>query len=110
MSSEENPARRKFVREVGSGSDPDTPGAGAPDHGPGRERPLLSPNDPAAVKVKYTEDATQQTSAKGNKCATCGLYEGAYGSTQGPLPDFSGQAGRGRGLVLSLGAAVVMSP
>jgi hypothetical protein len=52
------------------------------------DQPLLSPDDPAASKVKYTEDAGKDKDAKGNKCATCGLYEGAYNSTQGPCQIF----------------------
>jgi hypothetical protein len=51
-------------------------------------QPLISPQDPAALKVKYTEDATREKNAKDNKCATCGLYEGAYGSQQGPCQIF----------------------
>ncbi len=50
--------------------------------------PLLSPADPAAAKVKYTEDASHEPSAKGNRCATCSLYEGPYNSTQGPCQIF----------------------
>jgi hypothetical protein len=52
------------------------------------DQPLLSPDDPAAAKVKYTEDAGTEKSAKGNKCATCSLYEGTYNSTQGPCQIF----------------------
>jgi hypothetical protein len=51
--------------------------------------PLLSPEDPAAQKVKYTEDAAQAKGAvKGNRCGNCSLYEGAYGSAQGPCQLF----------------------
>jgi hypothetical protein len=54
--------------------------------------PLLSPDDPAAKKVKYIEDASSQKSAtKGNTCATCALYEGAYKSAQGPCQLFPGK-------------------
>ncbi len=52
------------------------------------DQPLLSPDDPAATKVKYTDDASKEKSAKGNKCATCSLYEGPYNSTQGPCQIF----------------------
>src|SRR5436190_21726467 len=52
------------------------------------DQPLLSPDDPAAVKVKYTEDASKEKGAKGNKCATCSLYEGPYNSSQGPCQIF----------------------
>lgn len=51
-------------------------------------QPLLSPEDPAATKVEYTPDASKAPGAKGNKCATCGLYEGSYNSTQGPCQIF----------------------
>jgi len=54
--------------------------------------PLLSPDDPAAKKVKYTEDASQAAGAtRGNKCGTCALYEGTYNSTQGPCQIFPGK-------------------
>ncbi len=54
--------------------------------------PLLSPDDPAARKVKYTEDASQVKAAtKGNNCANCALYEGTYKSTQGPCQIFPGK-------------------
>lgn len=52
------------------------------------DQPLLSADDPAATKVKYIEDASKEKSAKGNKCATCSLYEGAYNSAQGPCQIF----------------------
>ena len=52
------------------------------------DQPLLSPDDPAAAKLKYTEDAGKEKNAKGNKCATCSLYEGTYNSTQGPCQIF----------------------
>lgn len=52
------------------------------------DQPLLSPKDPAAEKVEYTEDAASEKTAKGNKCGTCGLYEGPYNSTQGPCQIF----------------------
>jgi hypothetical protein len=52
------------------------------------DQPLLSPDDPAAAKLKYTEDAAKDKNSKGNKCATCSLYEGPYNSTQGPCQIF----------------------
>lgn len=56
------------------------------------ELPLLSPDDPAAQKVKYTEDASKAKAAsKDNKCANCALYEGTYNSTQGPCQIFPGK-------------------
>lgn len=54
--------------------------------------PLLSPDDPAAQKVKYTEDASKsQAASKDNKCGNCALYEGTYNSTRGPCQIFPGK-------------------
>ena len=54
--------------------------------------PLLSPDDPEARKVKYTEDATQaKRTTKDSNCANCALYEGPYKSTQGPCQIFPGK-------------------
>jgi len=56
------------------------------------EAPLLSPDDAAAKTLKYTEDASKAKGiAAGNSCATCALYQGAYGSTQGPCEIFPGK-------------------
>lgn len=55
----------------------------------GADAPLLSPSDPAAMKVKYTPDAREAKGVPpGNKCANCALYEGTYQSTQGPCQLF----------------------
>jgi hypothetical protein len=63
---------------------------------PGRsdaaELPLLDPSSPAARKLEYVPDASKaQAIAKGNRCAGCGLYQGAYGSKQGPCQLFPGK-------------------
>ncbi len=60
--------------------------------------PLLSPGDPEAIKVRYTEDAAQANPpTKGNKCANCALYEGEYNSAQGPCQIFPGKHVRASG-------------
>jgi hypothetical protein len=60
--------------------------------GAAADLPLLSPDDPAATKVKYTEDATKEKSAvKDNNCGNCALYEGTYKSAQGPCQLFPGK-------------------
>ncbi|MBS0367152.1 MAG: high-potential iron-sulfur protein [Proteobacteria bacterium] len=46
--------------------------------------PLLDPNSPPAKAVGYVEDAHAAGAvAQGNTCASCALYQGSYGSTQG---------------------------
>jgi hypothetical protein len=89
MTRDYNPTRRRFVQKVllGATLAPLALARLSPSRA-AADQPLISPEDPAAVKVKYTEDATQEKTAKGNKCSTCGLYEGAYNSTQGPCQIF----------------------
>lgn len=54
--------------------------------------PLLDPSSPAAKKVHYVPDASQaKATAKGNSCAGCGMYQGAYGSKQGACQLFQGK-------------------
>lgn len=88
MTSEQNPSRRKFVRKLGLAAALGPFALARLTASKAADQPLLSPDDPAAVKVKYTEDATEAKTAKGNKCSTCSLYEGTYNSTQGPCQIF----------------------
>lgn len=54
--------------------------------------PLLEPSSPAARKLEYVADASQAKAlAKGNSCASCGLYQGTYGSKQGACQLFPGK-------------------
>lgn len=54
--------------------------------------PLLDPASPAARKLKYVPAASQaKAAAQGNSCANCGLYQGTYGSKQGPCQAFPGK-------------------
>lgn len=56
------------------------------------DAPLLSVSAPEAQAVKYVEDAKQASGATpGSNCANCALYQGAYGSTQGPCQLFAGR-------------------
>lgn len=62
------------------------------------ELPLLQPSSPAARKLKYVADASQaKAAAKGDSCAGCGLYQGTYGSKQGPCQLFPGKDVRASG-------------
>lgn len=54
--------------------------------------PLLDPSSAAAKKVNYVADASQaKAAAKGNSCAGCALYQGAYGSKRGACQLFQGE-------------------
>jgi hypothetical protein len=53
---------------------------------------VVDPKDPTAVQLGYVTDATKVDKTKYPKydpsqsCASCSLYQGAAGSTQGPCP------------------------
>ena len=66
--------------------------------------PLLSATAPEAQAVKYVEDAKRAPEAKGNTCATCALYQGSYGSAQGPCQIFPGKAVKAGGWCASWSA------
>ncbi|HYM26818.1 MAG TPA: high-potential iron-sulfur protein [Steroidobacteraceae bacterium] len=59
--------------------------------------PLLSVAAPEAKAVHYTENAATAKEAAGNTCASCGLYQGANGSAQGPCQIFPGKAVKAAG-------------
>jgi len=93
MASQGNPSRRQLLRKLLLGA---TLAPLATVRLTGTQAavdlPLLSPDDPAARKVRYTEEASREKSAtKGSSCANCALYEGAYQSTQGPCQIFPGK-------------------
>jgi hypothetical protein len=88
MASKENQSRRKFVRKLMLGATLAPLAVARLTASHAADQPLLSPDDPAAKKVKYVEDASKEKSAKGNKCSTCALYEGTYNSSQGPCQLF----------------------
>jgi hypothetical protein len=88
MTRKDSPTRRRFMQKWLLGATLAPLALTRLDVSRAADQPLLSPEDPAAAKVKYTEDGSKEKSAKGNKCATCGLYEGAYGSAQGPCQIF----------------------
>jgi hypothetical protein len=92
MGSDDSQSRRRFVRKLLLGAALVPLAAVRPTTGHAADLPLLSPDDPDAKKVKYTEDATKVKSAvKGNNCANCALYEGTYQSAQGPCQLFPGK-------------------
>jgi hypothetical protein len=88
MTSESNLSRRGFVRRWLLGTTVTSLALARVTASQAADAPLLSAEDPAAKKLKYTEDATQAKEAAGNKCATCALYQGTYGSKQGPCELF----------------------
>jgi hypothetical protein len=60
--------------------------------------PLLDPGSAEAQAVKYVEDAAKASgAAAGSRCASCALYQGPEGSTQGPCQIFPGKAVKAAG-------------
>ena len=59
--------------------------------------PLLSVSAAQAQAVHYTENAKTAKDAGENTCASCGLYQGANGSAQGPCQLFPGKAVKAAG-------------
>jgi len=93
MAAHDNQSRRQFVRKLALGATlAPLAMARLATSSAAADLPLLSTDDPAAQKVKYTEDAsTSKSGTKGNNCGTCALYEGAYNSAQGPCQLFPGK-------------------
>lgn len=91
MASQKDPSRRSFVRKLilGATLAPVAFTCLTPARAVDLPLPLLNPDDPEARKVKYTEDASQApTAKKDDKCSNCALYEGTYGSAEGPCQIF----------------------
>jgi hypothetical protein len=90
-------SRRQLLRNVALGTLL-LPIAAAPLPAAAADLPLLTTDDPTAKALKYTPDASKATDAKpGSKCATCSLYQGAAGSTQGGCLLFPGKAVKASG-------------
>lgn len=69
------------------------------------EAPLVTADDPTAKALKYVDDASKASGAKpGSKCATCRLYQGAAGSTQGACQIFPGKQVKAAGWCASWAA------
>jgi High potential iron-sulfur protein len=68
----------------------------------GADVPLLAEADPTAKALKYVDDAGKAMGAKpGSKCATCALYQGTAGSSEGPCQLFPGKKVRAAGWCMS---------
>ena len=66
--------------------------------------PLLAVDAPEAKAVHYVENARDAKGATpGSNCASCGLYQGGNGSTQGPCSLFPGKEVKAAGWCSSWG-------
>jgi hypothetical protein len=87
-----NSLRRRFVATLLVGAALAPLALLRPRRAQAADLPLLDPSSAAAKKVNYVPDASQaKASSKGNNCAGCALYQGAYGSKQGGCQVFQGK-------------------
>jgi High potential iron-sulfur protein len=91
MANDSNASRRRFLGQLMLGATLGSLALGRATATRAADAALLSPTDPAAKKLKYTEDATHVKEAAGNKCSSCALYQGAGTSKQGPCQIFPGK-------------------
>jgi hypothetical protein len=92
MSCANSLSRRLFLQRLGLAVSLTPLAAGAARAVHASDAVLLSANSPEAKAVQYTEDAKQaKGAAPGSTCASCALYQGTYGSAQGPCQIFPGK-------------------
>jgi len=93
MSKEISLARRRLLQRLALAASVTAPlAAGAWRTSFAAAAPLLSVDAPEAKAVKYVENAGEaQGATAGSSCANCALYQGPYGSTQGPCQLFPGK-------------------
>jgi hypothetical protein len=91
-------SRREFVVSLGSMVGAAALGAALPPVAFARALPHLTAQDPQALALHYTEDASQIDASKnpthtaGAKCANCRLYQGASGEPFGACQLYPGRA------------------
>lgn len=94
----ESPSRRRLLKRLALGASITTAALARAPQARAAELPLLSPTAPEAKAVHYAEDASKEKRApKGATCASCGLYQGANGSSQGPCQLFPGRDVKAKG-------------
>lgn len=98
MTELKSPSRRLLLQRLALGVSMTTVALTRAPAARAAELPLLAPAAPQAKAVHYVEDAAQARGATaGASCASCGLYQGASGSTQGPCQLFPGKDVKARG-------------
>jgi len=69
-----------------------------------KDLPPLSPSDPTAKAVHYTENASSSTNPKhkkGDDCSNCTFYKGTSGAARGPCQLFPGKSVNAKGWCVS---------
>jgi High potential iron-sulfur protein len=92
MSEEISRSRRRLLQRLALGTSVVPLAAAAWRTSLAASAPLLSVDAPEAKAVKYVEEAKgAQGATPGSNCASCALYQGPAGSTQGPCQLFPGK-------------------
>jgi hypothetical protein len=92
MSHQVSLSRRRLLQRLALGAALAPLAAGAVRSALAAPAPLLSVSAPEAKAVRYVEDARSAKGASpGSNCASCALYQGAAGGSQGPCQLFPGK-------------------
>ena len=105
MSEHENniEGRRRFLKVAASGVAVATVLGTLPRLASAQDLPHLSPSDPTASALKYTEDGSKAVGKKaaGDACMNCNFYQGKAAAAWGPCQLFPGKAVAAKGWCVS---------
>lgn len=103
-----NEGRRRFLKVAAGTMAVATVFGSLPRAARAQELPHLSPADPTASALKYTEDASKAAGKKapGDACMNCNFYQGKAGAAWGPCQLFPGKAVAARGWCVSHALAI----
>lgn len=98
-----NEARRRFLKVAAGGVAVATVLGTLPRMAKAQDLPHLSPSDPTAAALKYTEDGSkaQGKKAPGDACMNCNFYQGKAAAAWGPCQLFPGKAVASKGWCVS---------
>ena len=95
--------RRRFLKVAAGGVAAATVLGTLPRMAQAQDNPHLSPDDPTAKALKYTEDASKAQGRKDPKdaCFNCNFYQGKAAAAWGPCQLFPGKAVASKGWCVS---------
>jgi len=95
--------RRRFLKVAAGGVAAATVLGTLPRMAQAQDLPHLSPSDPTASALKYTEDASKAAGRKDPKdaCFNCNFYQGKAAAAWGPCQLFPGKAVASKGWCVS---------
>lgn len=98
-----NAGRRRFLKAAAGGAAVATVLGALPRMALAQDLPHLSPTDPTASALKYTEDASKAVGRKDPKdaCFNCNFYQGKAGAPWGPCQLFPGKVVASQGWCVS---------